>query len=94
MRIGIYIVAVAVCGVVGCEKADELGQAAARKATELGNAAAQMAEEVGSAVAHKAGQVVGFGASHFFKGVGEGVEEACAEFKSEIVNKMAGERAD
>ena len=58
--------------VVGCEKAADAGASAARKAVSLGNAAAR-----------KAGHVVGSGASHFIKGVGEGIDASTAEFKEE-----------
>ena len=58
--------------VVGCEKAADAGASAARKAVSLGNAAAR-----------KAGHVVGSGASHFIKGVGEGIDASTAEFKAE-----------
>lgn len=61
--------------VIGCEKAADAGASAARKAVSLGNAAAR-----------KAGQVVGSGASHFIKGVGEGIDESVAEFKTEENN--------
>ena len=61
--------------VAGCEKASETGASAARKAVSLGNAAVR-----------KAGQVVGSGASHFIKGVAEGIDESVAEFKTEEKN--------
>lgn len=59
----------------GCEKASDAGASAARKAVSLGNAAVR-----------KTGQVVGSGASHFVKGVKEGIDESIAEFKTEGKN--------
>ena len=61
--------------VAGCEKAADAGASAARKAVSLGNAAAR-----------KAGHVVGSGASHFIKGVGEGIDASTAEFKAEEID--------
>ena len=73
MKVVGIIAAFGVClAAAGCEKASDAGAAAARKAAAVGNAAAR-----------KAGRAVGSGASHFIKGVGEGIDEAVAEFKTE-----------
>ena len=73
MKIIKIIAAFGLClAVAGCEKAADAGASAARKAVSLGNAAAR-----------KAGHVVGSGASHFIKGVGEGIDASTAEFRAE-----------
>lgn len=68
----IVLTAVALLAASGCEKASDAGASAARRVASMANSAAR-----------KAGHAVGSGASHFIKGVREGIDGSAAEFKAE-----------